>query len=104
MTAAAAEPGLWSEAELGKFRRMTLVWGVTVLLLLPILALLGYFMCLDGLWLSWVRRLARSQAISLLSTELRDNRLAGKCARGCSEAWAVTSYATLQFSRADRHI
>lgn len=48
MTAAAAEPGLWSEAELGKFRRMALVWGITVLLLLPILALLGYCMCLDG--------------------------------------------------------
>ncbi len=35
---------LWSEGDLNKFRRMTLIWGATVLLLLPILASLGYFM------------------------------------------------------------
>jgi cytochrome c oxidase subunit I len=35
---------LLSEAELAKFRRMTVVWAITALLLLPILALLGYFM------------------------------------------------------------
>ena len=35
---------LYSELETRNFRRMTVIWGVTVLLLLPILALLGYFM------------------------------------------------------------
>lgn len=41
---AIAATTLYGESELRSFRRMTLVWGVTVLLLLPILALLGYFM------------------------------------------------------------
>jgi len=36
--------GLYGESEIRKFRRMTVIWGATVLLLLPILALLGYFM------------------------------------------------------------
>ena len=35
---------LYSEPEIRNFRRMTVIWGVTVLLLLPILACLGYFM------------------------------------------------------------
>ena len=35
---------LYSEPEIHKFRRMTVIWGVTVILLLPILALLGYYM------------------------------------------------------------
>lgn len=39
-----ADTGLWSEAEAVKFRRWTLIWGVTVMMLLPILASLGYFM------------------------------------------------------------
>lgn len=38
------DTGLWSEAEAVKFRRWTLIWGVTVMILLPILASLGYFM------------------------------------------------------------
>jgi len=38
------EPRLWTEAEMAKLRRWTLIWGVTVLILLPILASLGYFM------------------------------------------------------------
>lgn len=44
MTVAAAGLKLYSEEEQAKFRRMTVVWGITVLLLLPVLALLGYFM------------------------------------------------------------
>jgi cytochrome c oxidase subunit I len=35
---------VYSGEEQAKFRRMTVVWGITVLLLLPVLALLGYFM------------------------------------------------------------
>ena len=35
---------LYSEPEIHKFRRMTVIWGATVILLLPILALLGYYM------------------------------------------------------------
>jgi len=38
------DTGLWSEAEAVDFRRWTLIWGVTVMILLPILASLGYFM------------------------------------------------------------
>jgi cytochrome c oxidase subunit 1 len=34
----------WTGAEIRSWRRMTLVWGVTVLLLLPVLVLLGSFM------------------------------------------------------------
>jgi cytochrome c oxidase subunit I len=37
-------PAVYGETEARNFRRMTVIWGVTVLLLLPILALLGYFM------------------------------------------------------------
>ena len=33
-----------SEVETLRFRRMTVIWGITVLLLLPVLAALGYFM------------------------------------------------------------
>jgi len=35
---------LFDESQLARFRRMTVIWGITALLLLPILALLGYFM------------------------------------------------------------
>jgi cytochrome c oxidase subunit 1 len=41
---AASETVLFGESEIAKFRRMTLIWGATALVLLPILALLGYFM------------------------------------------------------------
>ena len=44
MTSAAAKFEVYGEREQAKFRRMTVVWGITVLLLLPVLALLGYFM------------------------------------------------------------
>jgi heme/copper-type cytochrome/quinol oxidase subunit 1 len=44
MATATAKLQLYSEEERGNFRRMTVVWGITVLLLLPVLALLGYFM------------------------------------------------------------
>jgi hypothetical protein len=44
MASAAAEFEAYSEPEQDDFRRMTVVWGITVLLLLPVLALLGYFM------------------------------------------------------------
>jgi cytochrome c oxidase subunit I len=41
---AAVTNALYGELDIRKFRRMTVIWGATVLLLLPILALLGYFM------------------------------------------------------------
>jgi heme/copper-type cytochrome/quinol oxidase subunit 1 len=39
-----ATTALYGESETRRFRRMTVIWGITVLLLLPVLALLGYFM------------------------------------------------------------
>jgi cytochrome c oxidase subunit I len=42
--AVSSELGTWTEAETRSWRRMTLVWGVTVLVLLPVLVSLGYFM------------------------------------------------------------
>lgn len=74
MTAAAADPGLWGEAELAKFRRMTLVWGITVLLLLPILALLGYFMRLyqsgafSGLRAEWFYAVLTLHSLGMVGT------------------------------------
>ena len=44
MAVPATATPLLSEVETLKFRRMTLIWGITVLLLLPVLAALGYFM------------------------------------------------------------
>jgi len=35
---------LFNESEMIRFRRMTLIWGITAVVLFPILALLGYFM------------------------------------------------------------
>jgi cytochrome c oxidase subunit 1 len=44
MTSATAEFEVYREGEQARFRRMTVVWGITVVLLLPVLASLGYFM------------------------------------------------------------
>ncbi|MBM3773607.1 MAG: cbb3-type cytochrome c oxidase subunit I, partial [Acidobacteria bacterium] len=44
MASPMSAPGAWSESELSRFRRMTLIWAVTVLILFPVLAALGYYM------------------------------------------------------------
>jgi len=41
---ATATSDLYGESEIRRFRRLTVIWGITVVLLLPVLALLGYFM------------------------------------------------------------
>jgi hypothetical protein len=41
---ATAATALFGESEMIRFRRMTVILGITVLLLLPVLTLLGYFM------------------------------------------------------------
>ncbi len=41
---ATAATALFGESEMIRFRRITVIWGITVLLLLPVLTLLGYFM------------------------------------------------------------
>jgi cytochrome c oxidase subunit I len=41
---ATAANALYGESDRRKFSRLTVIWGITVLLLLPVLALLGYFM------------------------------------------------------------